>query len=127
MVGLLQFSLADLDDIRKVLLYLVKKLLANATFAVEQAIQRILIITTLLVQAAEGLFQANTSEMWGKRDRTETYRWELCEPLPATVKETSHPSWLLRRLTLNGTRCSSLIVVIRQHTHFTKLAEEFIT
>ena len=38
MIGLLQFTLADFDDICEIFLDLMKKLLANATFTVEQPV-----------------------------------------------------------------------------------------
>lgn len=53
MVRLLQFALADLDDVLEVPMNLPEQLLANGAFPIEQAIQRILIIASLLLQAVE--------------------------------------------------------------------------
>ena len=55
MIRLLQSTLANLDDIRKILANLAEELSADATLPREQAVQRILIISTLLLERVEGL------------------------------------------------------------------------
>ena len=55
MIGLLQFAPTDLDNIGKIPTDLVQQLAANVTFAREQAVQWILVITTLLGERAEFL------------------------------------------------------------------------
>lgn len=65
MVRLLQFALADLDDVLEVPMNLPEQLLANGAFPIEQAIQRILIIASLLLQAVE-LLEANGLAVIGR-------------------------------------------------------------
>lgn len=55
MIGLLQFALADFNDVRKIFLDLIEKLLANVTFTIEQPVQRILVIVALLLEVPEML------------------------------------------------------------------------
>lgn len=53
MICLLEFSLTDFDDIAKILRNLIQKLPANVAFTMEQAVERVFVITALLLQAGE--------------------------------------------------------------------------
>ena len=55
MVGLLQSSLANLDDICEIPPYLREELATDSAFAVKQAIQRILVVARLLLKCVECL------------------------------------------------------------------------
>lgn len=55
MVGLLQSSLANLDDVCKIPPDLREELATDSAFAVEQAVQRILVVASLLVKSVECL------------------------------------------------------------------------
>ena len=59
-VRLLELALADLDDVREVLPDLVQQFLADAAFAVEQAVQRVLVVATLLFEPAECLLRTRS-------------------------------------------------------------------
>ena len=58
MVRLLEFALTDLDDVGQVLADLYKQLAADAAFAEEEAIQRVLVLGALLLQGVEVLWVA---------------------------------------------------------------------
>lgn len=49
MVRLLEFALTDLDDVGQVLADLYEQLAADAAFAEEEAIQRVLVLGALLL------------------------------------------------------------------------------
>lgn len=55
MVGLLQSALANLDDVCEIPPDLQEELATDSAFAVEQAVQRILVVASLLVKSVECL------------------------------------------------------------------------
>lgn len=55
MVGLFEFTLANFDDVRQILLHLIEQLPANVAFTMEQPVQRILVISSLFLKAREVL------------------------------------------------------------------------
>ena len=56
MVRLLELALADLDDVGQVLADLYEQLAADAAFAEEETIQRVLMLGALLLQGLEVLW-----------------------------------------------------------------------
>ncbi len=59
MVGLLEFTVADLDDVRQVPADLREQLASDRAFAEEQAVERIRMLRALFLQRVEVLSMAS--------------------------------------------------------------------
>lgn len=86
-------SFADLDNVGEIFPNGAQQFLTSKTFTLIKAIERILIVSSLLVQCAEGLGYPLES---GQGNPKISYRRELTKPVLATFIQSAHPRWLLR-------------------------------